>query len=313
MIPPMRRRPITLLLLLVAVVILAGGKRGKPAPAQDPDADLDLDAIDSLPTVEDLGYFLTKLGERQKSAALNVLIDLASDSRLDRADVTAIFHTLVDEGTPPPQFGYGCATCFQRKLSEVLSQHRLKGPKVAGPQRGVIVMPVNDRFLSRIDKEASAAWGGSVPAFVQALLDGYDPSGSYASWAYPRYHGKGADVRTEPLFFTSAEALSEHESTLGEPLDAWSLSKFMCTTPPRNRFDPGYLVLTFNVTSSCSEVRIPTAADGEDPDFRPTPASERDSGRTCGGAPEWVCPNFKMNELTGVRYVANAAYVKGMR
>lgn len=312
MITPMRRRPITLFCLLFALVILTAGKRGEaPAPASD--ADLDLDAIDSLPTVEDLGYFLAKLGERQKSAALNVLIDLASDSRLARADVVSIFHALVDKGSPPPEFGYGCATCFQRKLSEVLSAHRMKGPKVAGPQRGLIVVPLNDRFLNRIDKKSAEAWGGSVPAFVQALLNGYDPTGNYASWSYPRYHGKGADVRTEPLFFTSVEALTEHEASLGEPLDAWSLASFMCTTPPRNRFDPGYLVLTFDATASCSEVRIPTAADGEDPDFRPTPESERDSGRTCGGAPEWVCPNFKMNELTGVRFVANGAYIKGMR
>lgn len=311
MIRSMRRRLTTLLCLLGAVLILAGGKKGKSPPPDD--GDLDLDAIDSLPTVEDLGYFLTKLKEHQKSAALNVLIDIASDSRLDRADVQQIFRELVDEGSPPPEFGYGCATCFQRKLSDVLSKHRLKGPKVAGPQRGIIVMPVNDRFIKRIDDRASDAWGGSIPAFVQALLGGYDPSGDYASWAYPRYHGKGADVRTEPLFFSSEAALKEYEDGLGEPLDAWSLARFMCTKPPRNRFDPGYLVLTFDVTASCADVRIPTAADGENPDFRPSPGTERDSGRTCGGAPEWVCPNFKMNELTSARFVANSSYVKGMR
>ncbi len=312
MIPSMRRRSITLFCLLFALVILTAGKRGEPTAPADA-ADMDLDVIDALPTVEDLGYFLAKLDERQKSAALNVLIDLAADSRLARADVGAIFHAFVDKGSPPPEFGYGCATCFQRKLSDALALHRLKGPKVAGPQRGIIVVPVNERFLNLIDKSAAEAWGGSVPAFIQALLSGYDPTGNYASWAYPRYHGKGADVRAEPVFFSSVEALAEHEATLGEPLDAWSLARFMCTTPPRNRFDPGFLVLTFDVTSSCSEVRIPTAADGEDPDFRPTPESERDSGRTCGGAPEWVCPNFKMNELTGVRFVANGAYIKGMR
>ena len=314
MIKPMPRRSITLLCLLCAVVMLTAGKQGKPGEAATPpDDDLDLDAIDRLPTVEDLGYFLARLDERQKSAALNVLIDIASDSRLHRADVGSIFRKLVDEGSPPPEFGYGCATCFQRRLSDVLSTHRLKGPKVAGPQRGVIVVPINDRYLKMIDKDAAQAWGGSIPAFVQALLDGYDPSGNYASWAYPRYHGKGADVRAEPLFFTSVEALAEHEGTLGEPLDAWSLARFMCESPPRNRFDPGYLVLTFSVTSSCSEVRIPTAADGEDPDFRPTPESEKDAGKTCGGAPQWVCPNFKMNELTSARFVPNTAYIKGMR
>ena len=311
MIGRMRRRSLILLCLLAAVLVLTAGKKTKVESAEA--GDLDLDAIDALPTVEDLGYFLAKLDERQKSLALNVLIDIAADSRLDRTVVSSIFRELVDEGSPPPQFGYGCATCFQRRLSEVLSKHRLTGPKVAGPQRGIIVMPLNERFLKRIEKNEAEAWGGSIPAFVQALLNGYDPSGSYASWAYPRYHGKGADVRTEPVFFSSASALKEFEAERSEPLDAWGLAKYMCQPAPRNRFDPGYLVLTFDVTSSCGEVRIPTAADGEDPDFRPTPASERDSGRTCGGAPEWVCPNFKMNELTSLRYVPNSAYVKGMR
>ena len=72
------------------------------------------------------------------------------------------------------------------------------------------------------------------------------------------------------------------------------------------------MVLTFDVAKACTEVRIPTAGDCESAEFRPTPQSEQESGRTCGGAPEWVCPNFPLSLATEARFVANDSYVRGL-
>ena len=67
---------------LLAVVLIAADDA-----AGDPD-DVDLDSLPSAsPTLEDFGYFLSRLDERSKSNALNILADLSSDSRLDPAQV----------------------------------------------------------------------------------------------------------------------------------------------------------------------------------------------------------------------------------
>lgn len=307
----------TLVLLTAALLLGATPDTASPKekPASD-EVDLDATALEptrSLPTIEDLGYYLGQLDEWKKGDALNVLMDLAADSRLPREEKAEIMNRLLDEGSPPESYGYGCPTCFQKRLSSLLEPLRLRGPKVAGPQDGIIVLPVNQRLIKKLTKDGKESFGGSLPGFVKALVDGYDPTGTWTPWAYARYHGKGADYRTEPVFFSSADALSKHEASLGEPLDAWSLARFLCIDPPRNRFDPGFLVLQFEVTRTCNEVRIPTAGDSENAAFRPSPQSETDAGQTCGGAPEWVCPNFPLSAITSVRFVANDSYVRGLR
>ena len=299
----MRRLALLLLLALCAL----GAKGGDPTPADDAPARA------QRVSLGDVGYFLSKLSEFEKGNALNVLSDLASDSRLDPEAVNRVLQRLLDEASPPPDYGYGCATCFQKRLSVLLEPLRLQGPEVPGPQRGFVVLPLDDRLLRKLTKEGKEALGDSVPDFVRSLMDGKDPSGSWAHWAYPRYHGRGAEVTSEPLFFGSVEALAKKEESMREPLDAWSLAKDQCISPPRNRYDPGFLILEFDVTSACTQVRIPTAADSEDHSFRPTPASETESGRTCGGAPQWGCPNFPMKAFDRVRFVPNEAYVSSMR
>jgi len=313
----MLRFPTTLVLL--AVALLLGAAPDTASSGEEPSSDNvppDAAALEpsiSLPTIEDLGYYLGRLDEWKKGDALNVLMDLAADSRLPREETAVLMNRLLDEGSPPESYGYGCPTCFQKRLSTLLEPLRLRGPKVAGPQDGIIVFPVNERLIKKITKEGKESFGGSLPGFVRALIDGYDPSGAWTPWAYARYHGKGADYRTEPVFFSSAAALSKHEGSLGEALDAWSLARFLCIDPPRNRFDPGFLVLQFDVNRTCNEVRIPTAGDCENSSFRPSPQSETDAGQTCGGAPEWVCPNFPLSAITSVRFVANDSYVRGLR
>lgn len=306
-----------MVVLLVSATVLVGAKKKRgddePTPAE-PVVQAETSAPrTSIPTIEDLGYFLGRLDEWRKGEALNVLVDLAADSRLDRRDTAQVLNRLLDEGSPPPEFGYGCPTCFQKRLSTLLEDLRLQGPKVAGPKTGFIALRVDERLLKKIDKKSRESFGGSLPAFVRALLDGYDPTGQWTSWGYPRYHGKGKDYRTEPVFFSSRRALAEHEESLSEPLDAWSLARYLCIDPPRTRYDPGFLLIEFDVTRACKEVFIPTAADCEEPSFRPTPESETESGRTCGGAPEWVCPNFPLSATSGVRFVPNDSYVRGLR
>ena len=307
------------IVLLISTVALLGAQSKNsqsadppPDPVEEEDIDLDQDE-GALPSIEDLGYFLSRLSEHRKGDALNILMDLAADSRLTRDETTEVLNRLLDEGSPPEEFGYSCPTCFQKRLSSLLKPLRLKGPKVAGPQRGFVVLPVNERLLKKIRKDSRESFGGSLPAFVKGLLDGYNPTGQWNSWAYTRYHGKGEDVTTEPVFFSSVEALKDHETSLNEPLDAWGLARYLCIDPPRSRFDPGYLVLEFDVTKTCKQVHIPTAGDCENADFRPSPQSEFEAGRTCGGAPEWVCPNFPMSAIDAVRFVANDSYVRGMR
>jgi hypothetical protein len=304
----MSRIPTAILLLAAALLL---GARPGDAPEPEPSAP----PSDALrpPTIEDLGYFLSRLDEWKKGEALNILMDLAADSRLDRRDKIEVMNRLLDEGSPPEEFGYGCPTCFQKRLSGLLEPLRMQGPRVAGPKDGVLVIPVNDRLVKKLTREGKARAGESLPTFVKALLDGYDPTADWTPWAYARYHGKGAETRSEPVFFSSAAALAEHEANLGEPLDAYSLARFLCVDPPRNRYEPGFLVLQFEVTRVCNEVRIPTAGDCEEASFRPTPQSETEAGRTCGGAPEWVCPNFPLSAVSSVRFVGNDSYVKGMR
>ena len=146
------------------------------------------------------------------------------------------------------------------------------------PVSGVVAVRLDQGFLKRLKPEALEEVGGSLPGLVQALLDGYNLVGGFRSNSYVRYHGRGVSPDLEPAFFTSTSALEEHEGTLSEPLDAWTLARWLCQRPPRNRFEPGFLLLYFNPERTCTQVRIPTAADSENPDFRPSPASERVSG-----------------------------------
>jgi hypothetical protein len=308
--------PGLLIALGLGLLLALPGARGgedRAAPAGSPE-DADLDRVSGLmPSIEDLGYFLGRLPEPDKGRALNVLADLAADSRLPPSEVGPLLKKMIDEGGPPDEFGYKCTTCFQKRLSNLLVPLRLRGPRVNAPREGVIAVPLNDGFLGRMKKESQEEVGGTLPGLVQALMNGYSVSGKFPSGSYVRYHGKGARPESEPAFFTSGEAMQKYEATLTEPLDGWSLAKWLCTAGPRNRFDPGFLLLYFDPNRSCTEVRIPTAADTEDPDFRPTPQTETQSGFTCGGAPEWVCPNVPMAEIVRSRYVPNSSYVEEIR
>lgn len=275
--------------------------------------DVDLDAVpQAMPTVEDFGYFLQRLGESEKGNALNILADLASDSRLDPAEVARILRSLLDEANPPDGYGYGCGNCFLRRLSDLLAPLRMRGPAVNPPLKGVTALKLDDKFLGRLQKETAGQVGDSLPGLVQALLGGIELAGRFRTGSYVRFHGRGIDPEKEPAFFTSVEALETYERSLTEPLDAWTLSTWLCTRAPTNRFEAGWLLLYFDPARSCTQVRIPTAADSENPDFRPTPSSERAHGLTCGGAPEWVCPNIPLQEFTRVRYVPNSAYIEGI-
>ena len=290
----------------------ADQRRGEPTTPAPVDADFD-ELPSAMPTLEDFGYFLQRLSEREKGNALNILSDLASDSRLDPGDVAGVLRTLLDEGSPPDGYGYGCGTCFLRRLSDLLAPLRMRGPRVNPPLEGVTAVRLDDKFLRRLDRDMSTQVGDSLPGLVSALLAGLQLAGNFRDSSYVRYHSRGGDITKEPAFFSSVDALAAYERSLTEPLDAWSLSTWLCTRPPTNRFEAGYLLLYFNPERSCTQVRIPTAADSENPDFRPTPASEKHHGLTCGGAPEWVCPNVPLQEFTRVRYVPNSMYIEGMR
>ena len=287
-------------LLALGLITLVGTA---PAPrAEQPPASL-------LPDVRDLGYFLSKLSEREKSDALNTLADLAADPHLDSAKVEGVFTALMS-GNPPPEYGYGCENCFQKRLSRLLVPLRLAGPAATPPREAVIVMPLDDRVFKKLRKDTADELGGSLPALVKKLLEGYELAGRFTPSVYARYHGRGADVRHEPAFITSGQALAGLEAEKGD-LDAWSLSRWMCIDGPRGRFAPGFLVLYLDPSQTCTEVHVPTAADSEDPNFRAAPQSN-DSGFSCGGAPQWVCPNFPLSAATRVRYVPNSGYIQGM-
>lgn len=306
----MRAAPIlSVMALLLAAPLLTAAKGDRSG--SESDADLDAPARKpSLPTLEDLGYFLSRLDEKDKGQALNVLADLASESRIPASDIGSVLHALVDEGNPPEAFGYGCPTCFQKRLSTLLRPLRLKGPQVNPPQEGLMILRLDDGFLRKIQKDAATEFGGTVPGLAQAMLKGWSPAGRFNPGSYVRYHEKGGDVKAEPAFFSSSAALAVKEGSLADPLDAWTLAEWMCEAPPRNRFDPGFVLLQFNPNDACSEVRIPTAADSEDPYFRPSPSSERQSGFTCGGAPQWACPNIPLTAIKTARYVPNRAYLE---
>ena len=307
--------------LLVAGPALAAKKPAKPtepptAPTEEApspvgvEVDLDLEPS-AMPTVEDYGYFLGRLSELEKGLALNVIADLGAESRLDPAQVAAILRRLLDESSPPEDFGYHCATCFQRRLSDLLEPLRLQGPIVAAPAEGVIALPVDDSLLKKLDKKTLEEVGGTVPGLVQALLRGWQPTGRFSPWAWARYHARDADPSREPAFFSDAESLVAMEKGLVDPLDAWGVARWLSLRPPRNSFDPGFLLLYFEPARTCPEVRIPTAADTERPEFRPTTGSEKRSGRSEGGAPEWVCPNFPLSAVTRTRYVPHGSYLQG--
>ncbi len=295
------------LLVLLSLIAVAASS---PGFAGD-DVDLDVQPP-GMPTLEDFGYFLQRLDEDAKSRALNTLADLASDSRLDPGAVAGVLRGLLDEGNPPEGYGYSCGNCFLRRLSTLLGPLRMQGPQVNPPLRGVAVIKLDDSFMGRLRRESREEVGGTVVGLVQALLDGYDLKGKFRGGSYVRYHARGGDPHKEPAFFTDGDDLDEYAAGLAEPMDAWSLARRVCIDPPRNRFEPGFLLLEFEPEKACTEVRIPTAADSENHRFRPTPASEKRAGRTCGGAPEWVCPNIPLSEITRVRYVPHSSYVSGI-
>ncbi len=304
----MRRRWI--LLVGVLPLLLAAGRARQETVGRDVESvEVDADSAPRpMPRLDDAGYFLSRLDERNKSDALNVLADLASESRLPPGDVAAVLGALLDGGSPPEAFGYGCANCFQKRLSTLLAPLRLRGPRVNPPQEGLVLVRLDEGFLKRIQKDASPEFGGTLPGLVQAIQRGWTPVGKFIPSSYVRYHDKSTDPKYEPAFFLSGPALMVEEGGRSEPLDAWELSKWACEAPPRNRFDPGFLLLSFDPSQACTDVRIPTAADTEDPDFRPTPPSEKESGVTCGGAPQWVCPNFPYSSIKKVRFVPNKGY-----
>jgi len=294
------------LLPLLALLLLAA-----PGTATSED-EIDLDGgAPGAPTLRDFGYFFSNLSERDQGRALNVVADLAADSRLDRDATAEVLRKLLDEGPPPEEFGYRCPNCFQKRLSNLLADLRLQGPRVAPPRTGLIVVPVDDRLLRRLRPDAREQFGGDLQSLVKALVGGYAIHDKFISDSYARYHARGGDVNKEPAFFLSARDLAAHEKKSSRELDSYALAKWSCRRTP-GRFDPGWILLEFDPSQACTEIRIPTAADTEHPDFRPSPASEKESGFTCGGAREWVCPNIPMSAMTGARFVPNLDYVAGI-
>jgi len=276
------------------------------------ETEVDLDNLAAgMPTIEDFGYYLSSLEEWEKEHALNVLADLASDPHLDPGQVAAALRRLLSETAAPKGLGY-CRSCFKRQLSSALQGLRLRGPRAAAPAEGIVALRINDQFLKRLRPQAREEVGGTVPGLVQALLDGWPIAGKFDRGAYVRFHAKDGDTLLEPAFFSSADALQRFEVTLEESLDDWSLSRWLCQPGPKHRFEAGLLLLYFNPEDVLKEVRIPTAADGEDAAFRPVPVSESRSGMTCGGAPQWASENIPLSAFTRARYVPNRNYLEGM-
>ena len=271
-------------------------------------AELDLDnPSGGMPTIEDFGYYLSNLSEKDKADALNIVADLSSDGHLDPAMVAGALRRLLTEGSPPTRLGY-CKGCFKRQLSDVLDPLRLRGPRVDAPEEGIVVLRVNESFLKRLRPQALDEVGGTIPGLVQALLDGWSIAGKFERGSYVRFHNKYGDVQLEPMFFSSSDALQRYEVKLDSSLDDWTLSRWLCQPMPRNRFEPGLLVLYFNPSDVLKEVRIPTAADSEDPSFRPSPLGEPDHGQTCGGAPLWASENIPLSAFTRARFIPNTRY-----
>ncbi len=106
------------LLLLIALLLASTAHAAKKADSDEIDLD---DAPSAMPTLEDFGYFLSRMSEMEQGLALNVLADLVADSHLDPAEVAAILRRLLDEGPAPEDFGYSCTNCFQRRLSDLLA------------------------------------------------------------------------------------------------------------------------------------------------------------------------------------------------
>jgi hypothetical protein len=170
---------------------------------------------------------------------------------------------------------------------------------------------VDDRLVRRVRASARDEFGGSLQGLVKALVSGYPIHEKFISDSYARYHSRGVDVNDEPAFFLSGDEFDAKREDDTRELDSYGLARWACRRTP-GRFDPGYIVLEFDPSQACTEVRIPTAADTEQPDFRPSPASERRSGFTCGGAREWVCPNIPMSAMKSSRFVPNLDYVESM-
>jgi len=272
-------------------------------------SDLDLDNLGSgMPTIEDFGYYLSDLREWEKSQALGVLADLASDPHLDPGLVAAALRRLLAETGPPTGLGY-CRSCFSRQLSTALQPLRLRGPRAEPPVEGIVALRIDDRFLKRLRPQALAEVGGTVPGLVQALQDGWSIAGNFERGTFVRYHAKRGDTLLEPAFFSSADALQRHEVTLSEGLDDRSLSRWLCQQGPRHHFEPGLLLLYFDPAELLKEVRIPTAADSEEANFRPSQLTETRSGTTCGGAPQWASENIPLSAFTRARYVPNRPYL----
>ena len=171
-------------------------------------------------------------------------------------------------------------------------------------------MRLDERFLKRLRPQALDEVGGTVPGLVQALLSGWDITGKFERGTYVRFHSRDGDVVLEPAFWTSAEAVEQLEQT--DTLDDGTVSRWLCDRGPKHVGEAGLLLLYFDPTESLAEVRIPTAGDTEDPNFRPSPLSETLSGRTCGGAPEWVGENIPLSAFTRGRYVPNRGYIDGL-
>lgn len=263
-------------------------------------------------TLEEWGYFLSRLPERDKAQALNVLADLAADPRVDRRGAQEVLRRMLDDGPPPEGLGYWCSSCFQKRLARLLLPLRMRGPVVRGPQEGFLVLRLDDGLLRKLDGEAKEELGDDVPSLALSLLRGAQLAGRLRSGTWARYHGKDAKPRNEPVFFYDADALTTHEATLVEDLEAWDLARWTSLEPPRNRYEAGFVLLYFDPKTACPEVRIPTAGDTEEPGYRPSPPAEQESGFSDGGAPVWVCPNFRLDAVKRSRYVPHGSYVVGL-
>ncbi len=299
-------RAVLLLFALLLVGPADARPRGKAAPTPTPRA------APPAPSLADWGFFLSKLDEDDKGAALGLLADLAADPHLPSDEVDRVLRRMLDDGPPPEGLGYWCDSCVQRRLSKLLTPLRLRGPETRPPQEAIVAWPVDDKLLRALSSAGAKKAGGKVPSLVVAMLQGFDLADNLRPDRWIRYHDRERSPRLEPVLFTDADALAAVERDRTEPLEAWDLARWMGLQPPKNRYEPGFVLLYFDPKRACGgEVRVPTAADTEDPWFRPSPEAAT-VGASEGGAPQWACPNFQLEHVTRTRYVPHGSYVEGL-
>ena len=132
----MRRMFIVLLIFTVAL-LGATPKNNRsadppPEPVEEEDIDLDQDEV-VLPSIEDLGYFLSRLSEHHKGDALNILMDLAADSRLTRDETAGVLNRLRTRAAPRKSSATAARPASRSASRPCSSPSASGGPRWQGP------------------------------------------------------------------------------------------------------------------------------------------------------------------------------------